>query len=50
MTGLGGYVTQNEKNIHEEVNKLMDKSLFFIFSMFLVVHQYQYDAYYFNSI
>lgn len=36
-------------HIHEEVDKLMDKSLLCIFSMFLVVHQYQYDIYYLNS-
>lgn len=34
---------------HEEVDKLMDKSLLRIFSTFLVVHQYQYDIYCFNS-
>lgn len=30
--------------IHEEVDKLTDKSLLRIYSMFFVVHQYQYDT------
>ena len=36
-------------HIQEEVDKLMDKYLLRIFSIFLVVHQYQYDTYYFNG-